>query len=45
MNEKILAAETTESYLPGAVTPFGTVTEATLGTNKKDGQDDTEYWH
>lgn len=33
------------SYEPPVVEEFGTVTEATLGTNKKEGVDDTEYWH
>ncbi|MFD5558161.1 lasso RiPP family leader peptide-containing protein [Streptomyces sp. NPDC127068] len=34
-----------QGYEPPVVEEVGTVTEATLGANKKDGQDDTEYWH
>jgi hypothetical protein len=34
-----------EDYAPAVLTSFGTVTDATLGTNKKEGADDTEYWH
>ncbi|WP_326615359.1 hypothetical protein OG949_41350 (plasmid) [Streptomyces scopuliridis] len=32
-------------YTPTVVSEVGTVTEVTLGSNKKEGQDDTEYWH
>ncbi|MEV7422889.1 hypothetical protein [Streptomyces sp. NPDC091212] len=35
----------TEIYAAPELSELGTVTGATLGTNKKDGQDDTEYWH
>ncbi|MFR9727431.1 hypothetical protein ACL02R_29340 [Streptomyces sp. MS19] len=34
-----------DGYNPAVMTEFGTVTGATLGTNKKKGIDETEYWH
>lgn len=46
MNQE-LTVETNPApvYTPAVVSEIGTVTEVTLGTNKKEGQDDTEYWH
>ncbi|MFD7895438.1 hypothetical protein ACFV0C_35115 [Streptomyces sp. NPDC059568] len=45
MNQQTTAPVAPEEYQPGVVTEIGTVTGATLGSNKRDGQDDTEYWH
>lgn len=33
------------TYTPAVMTSIGTVTGATLGSNKKEGIDDTEYYH
>ncbi|MEV4975377.1 hypothetical protein [Streptomyces scopuliridis] len=45
--EQELTVETTpgQEYTPAVVSEVGTVTEVTLGSNKREGQDDTEYWH
>ncbi|MER6917150.1 hypothetical protein ABT354_36380 [Streptomyces sp. NPDC000594] len=34
-----------QRYEPPVMFEAGTVTGATLGSNKKEGVDDTEYWH
>ncbi|MGW7517809.1 hypothetical protein ACWGJ2_19700 [Streptomyces sp. NPDC054796] len=44
-NEASVSAPATRAYIPAQVTPFGTVTGATLGNKQHDPADDTQYWN
>ncbi|MEU1668532.1 hypothetical protein ABZ547_34120 [Streptomyces sparsogenes] len=44
MEDEIQLPAPMDGYIPAAVTEFGTVTGATLGSNNQNNADDTEYW-